>query len=372
MIKYRSEISKLQRVVIKVGSESVTFSTGGCDSQKIKTITDDIANLCKNGIEVILVSSGAINTGTTLIKNPDRSRIEMLQACSAIGQPILMNEYQRAFHHHELRAAQILLTHEDFKSRTRYLNARNTIHTLIHEKFIPILNENDTVSFEEITVGDNDQLAAMTAELVNADLLILLTKTDGLFDRDPSHQQATPIKHVFYGEKLHVDVSGKTNAGRGGMAAKLEAVKKSTFVGVPVLIASYDKPQPILRAITSSNGTYFEHNPKAKLGDRRSWLLSIMKPKSRIHIDRGAYEALSGRNASLLPSGVKLVEGPFRRGDSVAIAFQRKTIGVGLAEYDARDVRKIAGAKSDMIAEILGACPSPVIIHRDNLMLGTP
>ena len=254
-------------------------------------------------------------------------------------------------------------------SQTRYLNVKNTIEVLIKNRVIPILNENDTVSFDEITVGDNDQLAAMTAQMIDADVLLMLTETDGLYDKNPKDKSAQHIPHVEFDKKF-VDISLRelSASGRGGMKTKLEAVRKLTPIGIPVIIASYTASSPILRGLTENSGTFFTFNQQALKSRRKSWILTTNKTNSWIRVDNGAFLALS-KEASLLPSGIMEIGGKFKRGDCIGIKHSGNIFAVGLTEYDSRDISKIIGKQSSEIQNILGHCPSMVVIHRNNLVL---
>ncbi len=247
-----------KRILIKLGSSSVTYDKGGIDFDKLHNVLADISYLLGRGLQVAIVSSGAIHTGRAILKTR-KSDISMLQALSAIGQPMLMSAYHDFFAKRGYQCAQILLTHDDFKSKVRYQNAKNTLKRLLENGVVPILNENDTVSYSEITVGDNDQLAAMTSEMIRPDALVILTGADGLYTRNPAKKGAQLIEHVRYGNKLlDIDIDGRSLAGRGGMKTKLDAIRKVTALGVPVILSNYRHKSPILEALTHGTGTIFE------------------------------------------------------------------------------------------------------------------
>lgn len=247
-----------RRVVVKLGSSAVTRDKGGVDFDKLHNVLTDVSYLLSRGLQVTVVSSGAIHTGRAFLKTR-KTDISTLQALSAVGQPMLMSAYHDFFAKRGYQCAQILLTHEDFRSPVRYKNAQNTLKRLLENGVVPILNENDTVSNEEITVGDNDQLAAMTCEMIRPDLLVILTGADGLFDRNPDDPGAALIRHVAFGERLgHVTTDGRSRVGRGGMGTKLQAVHKVTALGTPVIMSNYRHKSPILEALTRSCGTFFE------------------------------------------------------------------------------------------------------------------
>lgn len=249
---------KPKHIVLKLGSSTVTYDKGGIDFDKLHNVLSDVSYLLSHGVLVTIVSSGAIHTGRAFLKTT-KNDISMLQALSAVGQPMLMSAYHDFFAKRGYQCAQILLTHEDFRSSVRYKNAQNTLKQLLKNGVVPILNENDTVSYSEITVGDNDQLAAMTCEMIRPDALVILTGTDGLFDRDPAKSGATLITRVTYGEKMsHVSTDGRSKAGRGGMNTKLSAIQKVAAQGTPVILSNYRHKSPILQALTQSTGTLFE------------------------------------------------------------------------------------------------------------------
>jgi glutamate 5-kinase len=355
-------------LLVKIGSAALAHPDSGVNQQKISQIVADCNGLLLNGIQVILVSSGAIQIGRHHIGRIPDETIDYLQACSAIGQPSLMNCYSRAFADFGKICAQVLLTHEDLRNRKRCLNLKNMILRLLKSGITPILNENDSVSFAEITVGDNDQLAAMVAEMIEADALVLLTTPDGLFDRDPGTGTAEPLKTVAFDQSFQtLNLSGKSAAGRGGMKTKLEAVRKLTPLGIPVMLATYKNEKPILEAI-AGGGTFFEASPKSQRTARHRWMMASVRLGAVVHVDKGAAEAVL-KNSSLLASGIRNVEGGFGRGDCVKIVCGRQELGTGLVEYSAVELRKIQGRKSEEIEGILGYRSSKVAIHRNNLVL---
>ena len=271
-MQLRKELEGISRVVVKVGSNVVTKSDGRCDLRKMRIIVEDIIDLQDQGIEVVLVSSGAVSVGKAFLKNhlPKEGRIDLQQSASAIGQPKLINNYSSLFEEHHRICSQILLTHDDFRKRKRFLNAKRTIEVLLKNKVTPILNENDTISFTEITVGDNDHLAASAAQMVNADALVVITSAQGLYDRDPDEEGAKLIKNVGYDETLdHVDMSTKTNVGRGGMESKIHAVNKVTPLGIKAIISSKDNNRIVLDPLTKDVGSEMCWAAKAgKVGAR--------------------------------------------------------------------------------------------------------
>lgn len=370
-LKFRPELKATpKRIVIKVGSAAITGESGDIDLRSLQKIAADLAHFAQNGIEVVLVSSGAINAGRSFLENPARKKdISYLQACSAVGQPLLMASYQKEFGKFGLMTAQVLLTHDDLKNRTRNLNTRNTILKLMGQKIIPILNENDSVSFEEITVGDNDQLAAMVTELIDANVLVLLTGPDGLYDQDPGLPGARHFSSLQFHEDLkEIKTISKSAVGRGGMATKLLAVKKLTGVGIPVIVATYKRESPVSFSLFQQGGTFFFPRTMVGKNRRKAWISTIVKHKAIVIVDEGAGNALK-KNGSLLPIGIKDSHGHFKRGDVVNIKCAGKIIAVGISEYDSKEIKIVMGKKSSEIFSLLGSCPSDVIIHRDNMFI---
>jgi glutamate 5-kinase len=372
-MKIRSEIKvKSKRIVIKLGSLAVTNETGSFRTDKITEYANDIARLKKIGFDVIVISSGAINSGKHFLKkSSDKlNSLSQMQASSAIGQPLLMHEFYKSFQKLELCTAQVLLTHDDIKDSTRYLNLKNTLDALLQNNIIPIVNENDSVSFEEISLGDNDQLAAMVSEVIDADALLLLTESDGLYSADPSQDKtAKQIPLITFKDDLKaIQLFKKTSVGKGGMQTKLEAVKKLTPLGIAVLIATYKIQNPIAGALLQSGGSFFEPKDLKFTPRRKSRIIARFRNHASVFIDKGAFDAIQS-NASLLPVGVTKVRGPFRRGDVVAIKFDNSIVAYGICEYDSSDVVKIKGMKSASIVELIGPASSKVVIHKNNLIL---
>jgi len=360
-----------RRVVVKVGSNVLT-EDHGLNLKAIRSISRQICRLIDGGIEIILISSGAMASGIRKVgldKRPDE--IPKRQAIAAVGQAGLIMEYEKAFARYHKKVAQILLTGDDLNNRKRYLNARNTLCMLLSWQVVPIINENDTVMIEEIQFGDNDNLAAMITLLMDADILINLTDIDGLYTKDPranSDADFIPIVSTI-GEdikKIASDIPGAL--GTGGMLSKINAAKKVTAAGIPMVIANGGKPDVLKKLFSGKDvGTFFIPKKK-KLKSRKCWIAFTLKPKGVIRIDDGAAEAILNRGKSLLPSGIVGVEGEFSAG--APVEFRKtddETLGNGLVNYSSTDIRKIMGLKSNQIKNRLGHKPYDDVIHRDNL-----
>jgi glutamate 5-kinase len=367
------QFERARRVVVKVGSNVLT-ARQGLNIPVMRSIAGQISRLMEAGREVILVSSGAMASGLKKIgleRRPDG--LPQRQAVAAVGQAGLIMEYEKAFERHRLKAAQILLTSEDLSSRKRYLNARNTLNTLLDWKIVPIINENDTVSVEEIRLGDNDNLAAMITLLMDADLLVILSDIDGLFTRDPRTEpdaELIPVVGVITKstEKAAGSIPGPL--GTGGMMSKINAARKVNSAGVPMVVAKGDKPDILVRLFDGeAHGTYFVPR-RHKLTRRKCWIAFSLKPKGILTIDAGACTAVTRRGKSLLASGIVGVQGEFTVG--APVEFQApggEAVGVGLVNYGAADIRRIMGLRSQHISQVLGQKPYDEVIHRDNLVI---
>lgn len=366
---------RTKRVVIKVGSSVITTERG-INLDIINHLSDEISGLKAEGRDILLVSSGAIASGIKKMGLKKRlSSLSEHQAIAAIGQGGLIQIYEEAFAQYRQHVAQILLTRDDLANRHRYLNARNTLFTLLKWGVIPIINENDTVAVEEIRFGDNDQIAALITGMIEADLLILLTEIDGLYDKDPrSHPDAHRLPLI---EKIDVDIKKMANAipsrlGRGGMASKIQVIKDITGLGIPVFVANGKEPL-ILRKIFSGEdvGTLFLPQP-IRSPIRKHWIASL-KPKGEVVIDAGAVRALVYDGKSLLPSGIKSVKGTFQVGDPVCCVDENnRWMGIGLVNYTSSDLKKIKGLNTSKIAKVLGFKDYDEVIHRDNLFVMKP
>ena len=363
----------ISRVVVKVGSNVLT-APDGLNLDAIASITTQICQLLDRGIQIILVSSGAMASGMKkmgLAKRPES--IPKRQAIAAVGQAGLIQEWETAFAGFDRKVAQILLTSDDLTSRKRYLNARNTLNTLLAWQVVPIINENDTIMIEEIKLGDNDNLAAMIALLLDADIFVNLTDIDGLYDKDPrNHRDAQLIPRVTtFGrdiEKYAGDIPGAL--GTGGMLSKIKAARKVTMSGIPMVIAKGHRPDVLLRLIDGeAQGTYFVPRQQ-KLNRRKCWIGYTLKTSGTLTVDAGATRALLTNGKSLLPSGIVKVAGQFAVGAAVAIVDpDGQPVGNGLVNYSANDIRIIMGLKSNQIKARLGQKTYDEVIHRDNLVI---
>ncbi|MDY6823136.1 MAG: glutamate 5-kinase [Thermodesulfobacteriota bacterium] len=374
MNKYRQHIfDTARRVVIKAGSGVLT-GDDGLNLTAVDSISSDISALMDRGIEIIFVSSGAIAAGRKKIGMTHQSLdLPARQAAAAIGQSDLIMEYENAFARCDKKVAQILLTADDLSNRRRYLNARNTIHTLLSWKVVPIINENDTVVVEEIKFGDNDNLAAMIAMLMDADLLINLTDTDGLYDKDPrTHADAVLIESVSSISKKMEEAAGTIPGalGTGGMLSKVKAAKKVIASGVPMMIANGCRPNVLPDLFAGkADGTFFQPKPH-KLPSKKRWIAFSLKPKGTLVVDDGAASALVKKGKSLLPSGISEVMGDFGMGAPVTLVNRKgEKLGIGLVNYKSADIRCILGLRSCDIAGELGHKPYDEVIHRDNMVV---
>jgi len=368
----RRVLPKVRRLVVKVGSGLLASVEAGPDAAGIGRLADELAGVVAGGREVVLVSSGAIAAGMARLGYTERPRsIPEKQAAAAVGQSALMWHYEQAFARHGLKVAQVLLTQDDISHRARYLNARNTLLTLLRFRVLPIVNENDTVAVEEIKVGDNDNLAALVAHLVDADLLALLTDVDGLYTGDPRRNADARKIEVVEAlteeiRRLARDATGTVSV--GGMSTKLEAAQKAMASGIPMVIASGYGAGTLQRVLRGEPvGTVFV--PKGdRLGARKRWLAFAVPPQGRLTVDAGAKRALTERGKSLLPSGVLEVEGEFQAGEVVILATaDGKEFARGLSHYDADELRQIRGARTTAVEGILGYKRFDEVVHRDNL-----
>ncbi|GAB1408915.1 glutamate 5-kinase [Desulfovibrionales bacterium] len=366
-------IQKAKRVIVKIGSAVLTTDKG-LDLRVVNRLADQCAGLHDRGLEIILVTSGAVASGRSLLAAHSLSGcMTHKQAASAIGQSRLMHAYDEAFERYGKITAQVLLTKDDLRSRERFLNARNTVCQLLDWNVIPIVNENDTVAVQELKFGDNDALAAMVANLSGADLIINLTSADGVFDDNPlENPEARFVAHIDNIDSCNLPAMcrGKTGVGTGGMLSKLMAARRAARIGVPTLIVS-GKHNFILDRIFQGEelGTWILPTRKM-LSGRKFWLAYHLDPAGILVVDEGAVQALTKKGKSLLAAGITQVDGNFGIGALVKIvAPDQSTVGVGLSNFKATELRKIQGRSSQDIEQILGVCPHREVIHRDNLVL---
>ena len=370
----RREPGKSRCWVIKIGSSMVTDEGRGLDTGAIGIWVEQLADLHREGKKLLLVSSGAVAEGTRRLGWTRRPRaLYELQAAAAVGQMGLVQAYESQFQRYGIRTAQVLLTHEDAADRKRYLNARSTLRTLLRWGIIPVINENDTVAFDEIRFGDNDTLAALVANLVEAELLIILTDQRGLYDRDPrQYPDARLIGEARAGDpKLELMAAGGSGAlGRGGMLTKIEAAAKAARSGASTLIAWGREPDVLRRIARGERLGTLLHPAQSPIAARKQWLAVQLQARGRLHLDAGAARVLREAGRSLLPVGVTRVEGAFSRGELVAcLNPEGREIARGLVNYSAAEADKIIGQPSDRIEALLGYVDEPELIHRDNLVL---
>lgn len=361
------------RLVVKVGSAVLSDAKG---RQQQLEIAAQIAALRAEGREVVLVSSGAVATGLSKLGFKERPKtMPGKQALAAVGQPTLMHLWEQAFSWFGLKVAQVLLTAEDLGHRQRYLNARQTLETLLEWGIVPIINENDTVMVEEIKFGDNDQLSALIATLVGADLLILLSDIEALFEADPrTHPQARPIPYVerVDAEVLRMSGDSPGRVGTGGMKSKLLAAEKAQAAGIPTLLLPGTRPQSMSQALRGEPvGTLFAGGNRRYSG-RKLWLYQLPKPQGEVVVDSGAAQALRQGGASLLPAGIQEVRGQFGVGEAVkCLDTEGNLIGIGLVNYSASELSRIKGRKTREIEALLGYKNTDEAIHRDYFALAS-
>ncbi|MGE4357477.1 MAG: glutamate 5-kinase [Candidatus Omnitrophota bacterium] len=365
----RKDILKnVKVVVIKIGT-SVLSTNSVIDRVKIEKIAKEAVSLLNREIKVCLVSSGAISSGMSILGLKTRPKsLPQLQAIAAVGQRYLMDLYADAFQKYNRLVAQILLTQEDLRERKRYLNARNTIYTLLEKKIIPIINENDTVAVEEIKFGDNDRLSALVASLIGANLLIMLSDVEGFFINGKLLSVVREITPQL--EKFAGDTDSKELC-VGGMSTKLEAVKICSRAGIPCVLASGNRSGILEKIITGEEvGTLFLPQEK-RLTSRKQWILFNFKPKGKIYIDKGAVEAILKKGKSLLSAGIVEVEGNFSEADLVSILDieTKKEIAQGITNYSKEEVDRIKGLNTNELEKILGQKYYNEVIHRDNLVI---
>lgn len=369
----RALVEQARVWVIKIGSSLLTDNGKGLNQDSIAAWVQQIVGLQDKGIAVVLVSSGAVAEGVARLGMAGRpTAIHLQQAAAAVGQMGLIQAYESCFSKYRKRTAQILLTHDDLSNRTRYLNARSTLNSLLDLGVIPIVNENDTVVTDEICFGDNDTLAGLVANLINADALVILTDQDGLYDQDPRHNSQAQLIHEARSDdqSLQGFAGGSGLLGKGGMQTKLKAAQLAARSGTLTLIANGSADEVLLKLQSGQQVGTLLLPEKRPLAARKQWLGGHLKVCGSLLIDDGAVKVLRQSGRSLLPVGVKEVRGNFRRGEMVACEDSSgQLIARGLANYSAADARLIIGKPSENILAILGYDGDHEMIHRDNLVL---
>ncbi|NOR79980.1 MAG: glutamate 5-kinase [Methyloprofundus sp.] len=370
----RSDFKKATRVVIKIGSALLTDGGKGLNQAAIAIWVAQMAKLKQQDIEVVLVSSGSVAEGMSRLGLKNRPKtLHELQAAASVGQMGLVQNFESNFQKHGLHAAQVLLTHDDLSDRKRYLNARSTLMSLLDFKVVPVINENDAVATEEIRFGDNDTLGALVANLIEADLLIILTDQLGLFDSDPSvNAQAVLISQISSDDvRLDAMAGGsRSGLGRGGMATKVSAARLASRSGASTVIVSGDLENVITKVIAGEElGTYLFANIEPIVA-RKQWLAGQLQAKGRLVLDAGAVNVLRKSGKSLLAVGIKTVEGRFNRGELViCLDSEGNEVARGLVNYKSEEVALIKGRASGQFESILGYSDDEEVIHRDNLVL---
>lgn len=363
-----------RRVVVKIGSQ-ILSSPEGIERGRIKALVGDLAALHDKGTKLVVVSSGAVAAGMTRLGLKERPKtIPQKQALAAVGQISLMALYEGYFARFQKSVAQILLTHDDLSDRHRYLNAKHTLKTLLDLSIIPIVNENDTVAVEEMKFGDNDHLSSLVATLLEADLLVILSDVDGVYDRDPHlHREARLIPLIADIKKAQEELRGGSQSpyGTGGISSKVAAAEKAAAAGIPTLIANGQKDGILSSIFNVKEETGTLVLPREnRLAIRKHWIAYNLEPSGEIIVDSGAYEALLQRGKSLLPSGLKEIHGSFGAGECVrCLDLKGKEFARGLVNYSAEELNRIKGLHTSKIEAVLGYKAYDEIIHRDDLVL---
>lgn len=363
----------MKRIVIKIGSNILASAEHGLNTKRLQSIVEDISNIIEKGHEVVIVSSGAVAAGLKKMGLKEKPRdVQLKQAAAAIGQSSLVWAYEKHFASYGKKVAQVLLTRDDIASRLRYINAKNTLFTLMSYGVIPLINENDPIAVDEIKFGDNDMLAALAAGLVEADMLIILSDVDGLYSRDPKNKNAQIIRNVKVITPDIEKLAGSRGSavGTGGMYSKLLAAKQAADHGIPVVIMNGRKKGLITKLLNGRKiGTYFEPKEQ-RLSSKKGWIAYGVRSKGAICLDAGAVKALTTMGRSLLPAGITKIEGSFEVGDYVrCVSKDGKKIAKGLTNYSSEDLKRIKGKKTSEIEKVLGYKYSDEVIHRDNLVI---
>ena len=373
-INRREEILKnIQKIVVKVGTSTLTKEDGNLNIEKIKKIVSELSNLSDKGYDVVLVTSGAVGAGMGRLNMTERPKtLSEKQALASVGQVALTHLYQMLFQEYGKIIGQLLLTKGDFSDRRRYLNARNVCNTLLKNKIVPIINENDAVVANEIKVGDNDTLSALVSGLIDADLLIILSDVQGLYNKNPQkYEDANLIEIVGkIDEDIRKTAGGEgSKFGTGGMITKIIAAEMATKIGTNMVIASGEDPRNITRIVEKENiGTLFTKKYK-KISSKKYWLAYGTNKKGVLIIDEGAEKALF-KGKSLLPVGIKEIEGDFEKGTVVKIMnLKNETVATGISNYSSDEIGLIKGHKSENIEKILGHKYDDVVVHIDNMVI---
>ncbi len=371
---HQQVLTTCKRVVVKIGSSLVASSTGGLRLDRISRLADEFGELQTKNRQLVLVSSGAIVAGIShLGLKTYPQEVPLQQAAAAVGQSRLVRAYETAFEASGHKVAQILLTHQDLADRRRFLNARHTLTTLLQLGVIPIINENDTVAVDEIRFGDNDTLAGQIAHLVDADLLVILSDVNGLYEADPHLNPSAQLIPLVSSITKHIESlagASRTQASRGGMVTKILAAKQAGRFGVPMLLLNGETPNALGQALEGNpSGTFFASN-QSSLTNRKQWIAFTLRPKGEIMLDEGAVAALVMRGKSLLASGILNVNGTFLPGDPVSCTTKEGVaFAQGLTNYSAETLQRIKGKQTSEIQQLLGALEYEEVIHRDNLAL---
>ncbi|SCK13673.1 glutamate 5-kinase [Streptomyces sp. LamerLS-316] len=371
----RPGVTDARRIVVKVGSSSLTTAAGGLDADRVDALVDVLAKVRSGGErEIVLVSSGAIAAGLAplgLVRRP--KDLARQQAAASVGQGLLVARYTASFARYGVRVGQVLLTSDDTSRRAHYRNAYSTLDQLLEMGAFPVVNENDTVATDEIRFGDNDRLAALVAHLVHADLLVLLSDVDGLYDGDPSKPGTSRIAEVSGPADLEgvtIGSAGKAGVGTGGMVTKVEAARIATAAGIPVVLTSASQVADALGG--RDTGTYF-HRTGRRSADRLLWLAHASTPQGSLTLDDGAVRAVVERRTSLLPAGISAVEGEFSAGDPVELRDPAgRAVARGLVNFDAKEIPQLLGRSTRDLARELGPAYEREVVHRDDLVILTP
>ncbi|MFJ2603832.1 glutamate 5-kinase [Streptomyces sp. NPDC091279] len=368
-------MGEARRIVVKVGSSSLTTASGGLDADRVDALVDVLAKSRGGGEkEVVLVSSGAIAAGLAPLGLRRRPRdLARQQAAASVGQGLLVARYTASFARYGVRVGQVLLTSDDMSRRSQHRNASRTFDKLLAMGAVPVVNENDTVATDEIRFGDNDRLAALVAHLVHADLLVLLSDVDGVYDGDPSRPGTSRLAEVRGPEDLaHVEIgsAGKAGVGTGGMATKVEAARIAAAAGIPVVLTSTVHAADALTG--GDTGTYF-HPAGKRSADRLLWLQHASTPQGALTLDDGAVRAVVERRTSLLPAGIAAVEGDFVAGDPVELRdTEGRAVARGLVNFDAKELPRLLGRSTRELARELGPAYEREVVHRDDLVILHP